>query len=150
MPTDADAARDSLRFVAHKCELTSESLKVTFTNGQRRDLAFADLASLVVRLMPPDPPWNAQPILDAVVPAEGGGAWTAVRVFTTTVVNFAAIPGGASAQRLENVRRLGAHLADKNPAATLDAETLAFLREGKPPGRFANIRHFTEYDERYR
>jgi hypothetical protein len=150
MPADSDSARAALRFVAHRCEITPEGLKVTFPSGQRREATFAEIASLVVRLLPPDPPWNTQPILDVVVPADGGGAWTAVRVFTTTVVNYAAIPGGASAQRLENVRRLGAHLVAQNPAMGLDPETAAFLQDNKPAGRFANTRHFLEYDERYR
>jgi hypothetical protein len=147
--SDADAAASGLRFVAHKCEITPAGLKVTYPNGRSRDVPYASIAALVVRLLPPDPPWNAQPLLDAVVRSPDDTAWQAVRVFSTTVVNTAALPGGGSTSRLENVRKLAAHLLARHPALSLDPETAAFVREGKPPARFVNTTHFAEYDQRY-
>jgi hypothetical protein len=72
-----------------------------------------------------------------------------LRIFSTTIVNYGAIPGGASTSRLENTRRLAAHIAAQSPSLALDPETAAFIKEGKPPARFVNMTHFTEYDVRY-
>jgi hypothetical protein len=146
---DVDAAASGLRFVARKCEITPTGLKVQYPEGRTRDVAYGEVASLVVRLLPPDPPWNAQPLLDAVVRSADNSAWEAVRVFSTTIFNTAALPGGGSTSRLENMRKLGAHLVAQNPGLSLDPETAAFVTEGKPPARFVNTTHFAEYDQRY-
>jgi hypothetical protein len=147
---DVDTAASGLRFVARKCEITPTGLKVQNPDGRSREVGYAEIAALVVRLLPPDPPWNAAPILDAVVRSADNTAWEAVRVFSTTIVNTAALPGGGSTSRLENMRRLGGHLAAQNPAISLDAETAAFVNDGKPPSRFVNTTHFADYDLRYR
>jgi hypothetical protein len=147
--TDVDSAESSLRFVARKCEVTPAGLKVSYPDGRTREVAYPQIVSLVVRLLPPDPPWNAQPLLDAVVRSSDNTSWETVRVFSTTLVNTAALPGGGSTSRLENVRRLGAHLLAQHPALNLDPETGAFVTEGKPPARFVSTSHFAEYDQRY-
>jgi hypothetical protein len=148
-PRGASAA-SGLRFVPHRLEISPQGLKASYPDGFTRELSFAEVASVVVRLLPPDPPWNAHPLLDMVVLATDAHAWTAVRVFSTTVVNYAAVPGGPSTSRLENTRRLGAHLLAQNPAMMVDDETRAFLLEARPAARFVSTSHFTEYDRRYR
>lgn len=147
---DVDAAASGLRFVVRRCEITTVGLKIAYPDGRTRDVAYAAIAAVVVRLLPPDPPWNSQPLLDAVVRSADGASWEAVRIFSTTVLNAAALPGGASTSRLENMRKLAEHLMAQNPALSLDAETAAFVKQGKPPARFVNTTHFAEYDQRYR
>ena len=118
--------------------------------GPGRDVGYGEIVSFVVRLLPPDPPWSSQPLCDAVVRSADNTAWETVRVFSTTVFNTAALPGGGSTSRLDNMRKLGAHLLAQNPALSLDPETAAFVSEGKPPARFVSTNHFAEYDQRYR
>lgn len=149
-PISADAAAASLRFVARRCEIGAQGLRATYPDGKGREIAWVELAALVVRQLPPDPPWDAQILLDAVPVAAAGAAGIPIRVFSTTLVNYGAIPGGSSTtSRLENVRRLAAHIASQNPSATVDVETAAFLGGDKVPARFANMTEFTEYDARY-
>ena len=148
--TDVDSAASGLRFVARKCEIQPTGLKVSYSDGPVREVGYGDIVSLVVRLLPPDPPWSSQPFCDAVVRSADNTAWEAVRIFSTTVFNTAALPGGGSASRLDNMRKLGAHLFAQNPALSLDPETAAFLNEGKLPARFVSTNHFAEYDQRYR
>lgn len=147
---DVDAAASGLRFVARKCEITPAGLKVSYPDGRTRDVGYSEIASVVVRLLPPDPPWNAEPLFDAVVRSADNTSWEAVRLFSTTVVNTAALPGGGSTARLDNLRKLGAHLLAQNPALSLDPETATFMKDGKPPARFVSTTHFAEYDQRYR
>jgi hypothetical protein len=147
--TDADAASSGLRFVARRCEITASGLAVSNPDGSTRAVAYPAILAVVVRLLPPDPPWSSQPVFDAVVRSADNTAWQTVRVFSTTIVNYAALPGGASTSRLENMRRLGAHLLAQNPQLNLDPETAAFVSGGKPPVRFVSTTHFAEYDQRY-
>jgi hypothetical protein len=147
--SEVDSAATELRFVARKCEITPEGLRLTYPDGKSREARWAQLAGLVIRLLPPDPPWNAMPLVDAVVTGPTPGTWQVLRIFSTTIVNYGAIPGGASTSRLENTRRLAAHIAAQSPSLALDPETAAFIKEGKPPARFVNMTHFTEYDVRY-
>lgn len=147
---DVDAAASGLRFVARKCEITPAGLKASYPDGRVRDVGYAEIASLVVRLLPPDPPWNAEPLFDAVVRSADNASWDVVRIFSTTLVNTAALPGGGSTGRLDNLRKLGAHLLAQNPALSLDPETATFMKDGKPPVRFVSTTHFAEYDQRYR
>jgi hypothetical protein len=148
--SDVDAAAEGLRFVARKCEITPIGLKVHWPDGRAQEVSYADIRAVVVRTLPPDAPWNAQPLLDAVFASLDGAGWSAIRVFSTTMLNAAALPGGASTSRLENMRRLAAHLAAQNPSVALDPESAAFVKDGRPPGRFVGTGHFAEYDQRYR
>jgi hypothetical protein len=147
--TDADAASSGLRFVARRCEITTAGLTVSNPDGSTRAVAYAAVLAVVVRLLPPDPPWSSQPVFDAVVRSADNTAWQVVRVFSTTTVNYQALPGGASTSRLENMRRLAAHLLAQNPQLSLDPETAAFMSDGQPPVRFVSTTHFAEYDQRY-
>ncbi len=87
-------------------------------------------------------------LLDVVALVDNA-RWEPVRVFATTFVNYAALPGGASTSRLENVRKLTRLLREKNPAVALDPATTAFLDGPAPPARFADLTQFAEYDSNY-
>lgn len=139
----------ALRFTAYKCEISDASLHVTQPTGESRDVLWSEIGRLVVRQLPPGPPWGGALLLDVVTLVDGA-RWEPVRVFATTFVNYDALPGGASGSELENVRNFARYLRDRNPAVALDPETAAFLDGPSAPARFANMTQFTEYDTNYR
>jgi hypothetical protein len=139
----------ALRFTAYKCEVTDEGLHVTQHIGATRDVRWSEVGRLVVRQLPPGPPWGGAILLD-VVTLVGGTRWEPVRIFDTTFVNYEALPGGASASEPDNLRNFARHLRDRNPGAALDPETTAFLEGSGAPARFANMTQFAEYDSYYR
>ena len=138
----------TLRFTAHKCEISDGGLRVTSAQGRTREVRWSEIGRLVVRQLPPDPPWDAAVLLDVVALAEGV-RWEPVRIFVTTFVNYGVLPGGSSTSRLENIRNLGRLLRDKNPTVDVDPNTTAFLDGTAPPGRFPNIAQFEQYDAGY-
>ena len=121
---------------------------MTAPPGKPRDILWNEIGRLVVRQLPPDPPWNASVLLDVVALVDGA-RWEPVRIFVTTFVNYGALPEGASTSRLENIRNLTRFLRAKNPAVDLDPETTAFLDGAAPPARW-NMTQFAEYDGHYR
>ncbi len=145
-PAGVDAARKSLRFIAHRCEIGESGLRVTLPSGEAREIPFDQVTAIVARQLPPDPPWEGALVLD-IVPSKAASP-EPVRIFGSTMVNYAAIPGG-NTNRLDNTRRLTAFLRDRCPGATLDAATEEFVRGPKVPQRFANMTQFIEYDSTY-
>jgi hypothetical protein len=144
-----ESVAQALRFTAQKCEIVESGLRVTVTPGKTRDVRWGDIGRLVVRQLPPDPPWNASVLLDVIALVDGA-RWEPVRVFVTTIVNYAALPEGASTSRLDNIRNLTRLLRARNPAVACDPETTAFLDGPAPPARFTSMTQFAEYDSHYR
>ncbi len=144
-----ETVAQALRFTAHKCEIVDGGLRVTSAPGKTRDVRWSEVGRLVVRQLPPDPPWDAAVLLDVVALVDGT-RWEPVRIFLTTFVNYAALAEGASTSRLENIRNLTRLLRDRNPGVALDPETTAFLDGKGAPARFANMTQFAEYDSHYR
>jgi hypothetical protein len=142
-----DAAAAALRFLAHKCEVGEAGLKVTTREGHVHPVDWSAIGRVVVRQLPPDPPWDAGLLLDLVVYREG--RWEPFRLFTTTLVNFAALGGEPSTSRLENLRRLGRHVRSRNPGVAMDPETTAFVDGTRPPLRFASTTELAQYDSVY-
>ena len=140
---------EALRFTAHRCEIFDGGLRVTSAAGKTRDVRWEEMGRLVVRQLPPDPPWSSSVLLDVVALVDGA-RWEPVRIFVTTFVNYAALPEGASTSRLENIRNLARFLRAQNPAVDLDPETATFIDGPSPPSRFGNIAQFVEYDSHYR
>ena len=101
--TSTDAAASAFRFLAHKCQIDEAGSHVTLPSGQPREVPWTDVGRIVVRQLPPDPPWDSGVILDLI--AFVGGRWEPVRVFGTTLVNYTVLAGGASTSRLDNLRR---------------------------------------------
>ena len=134
--------------MAFKCEISPKGLRVTSPRGGVREVAFAEIRSLFVRQLPPDPPWSSQVLFDAL-PAGTNGSGEPVRIFGTTVVNYGALPTGASTSRLENLRHFAAYLAAQNPALSIDPETAHFIGGPKAPARFPIMVEFHEYDSRF-
>lgn len=146
-PAGVDAARKSLRFIANRFEVGEEGFRAVLPSGAARDIRYDQVAAVVARQLPPDPPWEGAFIVDVVPTREASPE--PVRIFGNTVVNYAAIPGGNSSSRLDNTRRLTAFLRDRCPNATLDEATQEFVRGPKVPQRFANMTQFIEYDATY-
>jgi hypothetical protein len=142
-----DAAATALRFVVHKVELLDSGLRATTREGRAREADWSGIGRVVARQLPPDPPWDAGLLVDLVAFLDG--RWEPLRVFTTTLVNFAALEGGSSTSRLENLRRLVRHVRERNPAVALDDETLAFAEGTRPPARFVTLAQLAEYDAGY-
>ena len=139
----------ALRFTAYKCEVTDAGLHVTRHTGETFEVRWSDVGRVVVRQLPPIPPWGGAILLD-VVALLGGTRWEPVRIFASTFVNYDALPGGASASEPDNVRNFARHLRDRNPGAALDPETTAFVEGSGAPARFGNMTQFAEYDSHYR
>ena len=77
------------------------------------------------------------------------GRWQPLRLFTTTLVNFAALGGEASTSRMDSLRRLARHVRERQPTLALDDDTLAFVEGKKPPARLVNTTQLAEYDSVY-
>ena len=142
-----DAAASALRFVAVRCEVRDEGLRVTRASGDQRDVAWARVGRLVIRQLPPDPPWEAGNLCDLV--CEIDGRWEPVRIFGPTIVNYAALPGPASTSRLDNLRRLARHVRERNPALAIDDDTLGFVEGRTPPPRLVNTTELARYEAAY-
>jgi hypothetical protein len=140
----ADATSKSLRFVLHKLEIGEQGLRGTLPDGSTREVPFAQITRVTARQLPPDPPWEAALFLDIASSVDGGAG--PMRVFGTTTVNYAAIPGGSTSSRLDNTRRLAGFLKDRSDDAAIDEGTLEFIKGPKVPPRFANMTQFIEYD----
>lgn len=143
IPRDAKPER-VLRFVAFKCEIEDRGIVATYSDGTSRTLAWGDIASLYMRRLPHDPPWERMLVMD-LVPREG----VPTRVLATTVVNFRDLPGGAANSHLENCRRLAAHLVEQNPDVMLDPETRAFVTGFGPCAALSGIEQFLRYDDQF-
>lgn len=141
-----DAAAAALRFLAHKCEIGETGLRFTTREGRVRDVGWSGIGRIVARQLPPDPPWDAGLLVDVVAYLDG--RWEPLRLFTTTLVNFAALAGEASTSRMDNLRRLARHVRERHPTVALDEDTLAFV-EGKPPARLASTTQLAAYDAVY-
>jgi len=136
--------RRELRFVAPKLELGPEGVCVVALDGSRRDLAFGQVAAVLVRRLPLEAPWSGNVLLELSA-TEGAP----VRVLPTTLTNFAQLPGGAAPSRLENIRRLARLLSEKSPAAEIDPATRAFLDGKGVPSAFPTAAEFATHDARY-
>jgi len=142
-----DAAAAALRFLVNKVEVLESGVRVTTREGRVRETDWSGIGRVVARQLPPDPPWDAGIIVDLVAYLDG--RWEPLRVFTTTLVNFAAVRGGASTSRLENLRHLVRHVRERNPAVAFDDDTLAFADGTKAPARFVSLAQLAEYDTGY-
>ena len=142
-----DAAAAALRFLARKCEIGEAGLRVTTREGRAHEVPWSGIGRIVASLLPPDPPWEAGLLLDIV--AHLDGRWQPLRLFTTTLVNFAALGGEASTSRMDNLRRLARHVRERQPTVALDDDTLAFVEGKKPPARLVNTTQLAEYDSVY-
>jgi hypothetical protein len=142
-----ESAHPELRFVPFRCQIRDAGLHLTLQTLRGRDVAWSDVARVVVRQLPVEPPWGGLVLLDLVTARPAGG-WAPVRILETTVVNYAALPGGPATARIENLRRLALLARERQPELAVDVDTQAFL-DGGPVPRFATGRDFIQYDDGY-
>jgi hypothetical protein len=140
--SNVDAAM-KLRFATRECTLSADGLVAKGSDGGERRLGFRDVASVFVRQLPSDPPFERALFVD-LVPASA----PPVRLMAATRVNYASLPGGAAPTALENLRRLARAVVQANTAVQLDPETKAFV-DGKPPASFGGLGQFASYDSRF-
>lgn len=143
IPRDAKPEQ-VLRFVAFKCKFGTDGVTATFPNRAVRTLAWSDVASLYMRRLPHDPPWERMLVMD-LTPRHG----PPIRILPTTFVNFRDLPGGAASSHHENCRRLAAHLVEQNPDVILDPETRSFVTGFGPCAALPGIEQFLRYDDQF-
>lgn len=131
-----------LRFVVKTGTLVEGGLTVELASGARRTIAWTDVTEVVVRRLPPDPPFEKTAICDLVT---GAGP---LRLLPTSRIDFASLPRGAAPSTKENWRRLVEVARAANPAIAIERESAAFFAGGEAP-IVAAIKRFAEYDRRY-
>jgi hypothetical protein len=143
-------AASALRFVAYRCEINAVGLKAIYSNTRTREIDWLSITSLMLRQMPPDKPWDGKMLLDIIPAGVPGFPVAPFRIFATTYVNYAALPGGQAANTSENIRRLAAFIQQQNPAVLLDPASAAFVQQQTHAQRFVSLAQFAEYDSRYK
>jgi hypothetical protein len=139
----------NLRFVAYRCEISSDRLKIIFQNSSQTELKWFEISALVVRQFPFQPPWEGKVLLDLVPVVGAGEKIYPVRILSSTYVNYGILAQGQSASAKENIRRLASYLLLQNLSIFIDPGTDYFIHAGQPPVRFLSMSQFTEYDSRY-
>jgi hypothetical protein len=137
-PTLRARASSELRFACATGSIEEGGLRA----GDRL-LAWGEIARVIVRRLPPDPPWEKASLLD-LVPDHG----PPVRLVSTSRIDWSTLPGGAGPTMKENWRRLVAHARAANPAIEIDPDSAPFL-DGREAPMFAAWKLFLDYDARY-
>ena len=142
-PASVNAAADALRFVARSLTIDDGGVSAELADGGTIRLAWSEISRIFAGQLPPDPPFEKSVFVDLV------SAGRPLRLMQKTKANFQALPGGAAATSLDNLRRLAALIQSRNAAVELDPATQAFVRDRKSPRQFAGVEQFAAYDARY-
>jgi len=148
-PVTSEFIPAALRFLAYRCEIGDKGVHVIYSSGKQQEFQWTDFSALVVRLLPANPPFEGKLLLDLVYSPVPGKPPVPLRFFSTTFVNYAFLPQGASPSSHENIRRLARFVVAKNRDILIDAGTNQFVYQQKAPPRFVNLAQFAEYDSRY-
>ena len=132
------AATAELRFTVASATIEPDGLRA----GDRL-LAWRDVARVVARRLPPDPPWHKATFVD-FVPAAG----PPMRIAAATKIDFGALPGGAAPTAKGNWRRLVARARHENEAIEIDADSMSFF-DGGQAAMFPAWKAFLAYDAQY-
>ena len=141
---DLDAARKALRFVGSSCEISANGMTATFPDGSKRSIAWTDVDQVNARRLPPDPPFSGAIFVDLVI-RDG----QPIRIFGTTRVNYAALPGGAAHRSRDNLGKLGKYVGERNREATLEPSSEPFFTKAAHPHQFQAISQFVDYDAQF-
>lgn len=139
----------NIRFVAYRCEISDETLRVIYQNATQKELKWYEISAAVIRQMPYQAPWEGKLLLDIVPTAMAKEKVQPIRLLSSTFVNYSYLPQGQSASTKENIRRLATYILSKNHSVFLDPGTDYFVHAGQPPVRFFSMSQFAEYDSRY-
>lgn len=143
--TGVDAISSTLRFCAREVELRDRGMTVTGHDDQLRFVEYSHIAGIVVRALPPDPPFEGRLLVDLVPTPDSAGRRWPVRLLPNTRVNYAALPQGVASTSNQNLRNLVDFVVGTQPNIVRDPDLTAFLA-GSPPRRFAALKEFTAYD----
>jgi hypothetical protein len=144
-PVGVDAAAEVLGFTLKSLQIWENGLEVTDRTGATRKVGFAEIARVVARKLPDEPPFSGAIFLDLVPSAAGGP----IRLLPATRTNYAVLPGsGATSQ--ENFRRLVRHLRAKNPSVEVEPASVPYLEEGRGfPPALATTEAIVEYESQF-
>ncbi len=140
-----DATAATLRFCARDMELRDRGMVVTQQDDAVRFVEYAQVAGIVVRSLPPEPPFEGRVVMDLVPAPDGEGRRAPVRLLGTTRVNYTALPKGAGTTSADNLRRLADFIMTTQPSIVRDPDLAAFLA-GSPPRRYQSLKEFLAYD----
>lgn len=136
-----DAIRTTLRFVATSIEIGEDRL-VASVDGNRLEVAFAEISQIIARRLPADPPFDGTVLVDLVT------ATRPIRLLPSTAGNYNALPGPSSVRAIDNLRRLGAAIGAKRPEI-IEPRSAPFFLQGRLPETFTAIKQFAAYDATY-
>jgi hypothetical protein len=148
-PVTSEFVAAALRFLAYRCEIGDTGVRAIYSSGKQQEFQWTDFSAVVVRLLPSIAPFEGKLLLDLVYSPVAGKPPVPLRMFSTTFVNYAFLPQGASPSSHENIRRLARFVVAKNRDIVIDPGTNQFIYMQKVPPRFANIAQFAEYESRY-
>ncbi len=142
---ELEIAADGLRFRTRKVVIRNAGLDVTPPVGVPYRVAWSDVTSVSVRLMPPLPPWSSASLLDL-----GRRSGPPVRIFATTLVNFVDLGVPPASRRVDGLRALARYVRTVCPQVKLDPENADFVegRAAQPPV-LRNAEAFVAYDARF-
>lgn len=147
-PIAADFAAAALRYLVYRCEISASGLRAIYSSGKQKEYGWIQFRAMLIRQLPPDPPWEAKILMD-LIPISTTGTAAPIRLFSTTYVNYSHLPQGVSPSSQENMRRLGLFILQQNPSVDVEPWTAQFLHSSKSPLRFANLSQFADYDAQY-
>jgi hypothetical protein len=116
-------------------------LLVHFDRGGERRLAWDEITLALVRAIPVQP----EPLLFVDLVTAAGP----VRVLSNSAVDYAALPGGASASERDNLRRLVALARHHHPALVIEDESAPFFATGREPPSLPTKAAIAAHDARY-
>ena len=137
-----DSTKDSLRFVARTLFIHRAGLTAECKRG-RVEISWKDIASVVARRLPPDPPFEKTLFMD-IAPAGG----SPIRLLSSTRANYEVLPGGAGLGSAQNFQKLAALIKQASPNA-IEADSRPFFESGEKAPMFAAIKLFAAYDSQY-
>jgi hypothetical protein len=139
-----DVGRTALRFVVDRGSIGADGLTVRTVDGEDRSVGWAELAVVVVRRLPPDPPFSKLLLIDLATTTG-----PPIRLLPSSRLDWRQLPGGAATTARDNVRALIGLVKSRNPAVTVEAASEGFVDSGAEPSIFGSMRQFAEYDARY-
>lgn len=139
-----DVGRTALRYVVDRGAIGPDGLTLRTVDGVDRTVAWSELAVVVVRRLPPDPPFSKLLLIDLAT-----RSGPPVRILPSSRFDWRQLPGGPAPTARDNARKLIAFARSQNPAVTVEAASEGFVESGAEPSIFGSMRQFAEYDARY-
>jgi hypothetical protein len=121
--------------------LGDAGLVAQLDRGGERRVGWDEITLALVRVIPVQP----EPLLFVDLVTAAGP----VRVLSNSQVDYAALPGGASASPRDNLRRLVALARHHHPALVIEDESAGFFAAGREPPSLPTKAAIAAHDARY-